>query len=89
MGDKLPDSEGPEGGVKRQLEGEPLQEAPSQLSPADDSVVTTVYNGDENGPEPALKRVKLGESELTPRVDARDKVKGIALIKPEYVGFVF
>lgn len=44
-------------------------------------------NGTEEGQldsnEPAAKRMKLDTVGDTPKVDARDKIKGIALVKPE------
>lgn len=38
----------------------------------------------EGSEEPAAKRVKLDEPEaVAPKTDARDKVRGITLVKPE------
>jgi tRNA-dihydrouridine synthase 3 len=85
MGDQIPDPLDSEGGLKRQLEEErPEDIHPSQPTTTGDPMVTTTETAEGNGiHEPASKRVKIDQSEQTPRVDARDKVRGIALIKPE------
>lgn len=84
MGDQL-NATDPEGGLKRQLQGEQLGNPNSEQSNTGNQVATT--NGEQiegaNLSEPASKRIKLDQPEQPPKVDARDKVKGIALIKPE------
>jgi tRNA-dihydrouridine synthase 3 len=78
--------------LKRPFEEEQL-DCPAQPLHPDDSAVTkaekVTRNGDEGGdvpvpdPEPPeIKRTNTGTVE-TSTVDARDKIKGIALVKAE------
>jgi tRNA-dihydrouridine synthase 3 len=74
-----------EGAVKRQLEEEQSDNTSSgQSGTADPSTMANEEQIEEdNLHQPASKRIKLNQSEQSLRVDARDKVKGIALIKRE------
>ena len=78
--------------LKRALEGEQLEKAyaPQPVLPEDSAV--TKAEVERNGPqqedtsseEPSAKRVKLEQTEVeAAKVDSRNKVKGIALVKPE------
>lgn len=90
MGDQIPDPL-TEGGLKRQLEDErPEDIHPSQSATTGDPIVVATEATEGNGiQEPASKRVKIDQSQqTTSRVDDRDKVKGIALIKPEWVASI-
>jgi hypothetical protein len=92
MGDQVGHSLDSDQSLKRPLE----EAAPPQPTLADDSTVIkgegtegTERNG-TNGElavtesdAPASKRMKLEQTKESPAVDARDKVHGIALIKPE------
>jgi tRNA-dihydrouridine synthase 3 len=84
MGDQLSATD-PEGGLKIPLQGEQLGCPDLEQSSTGNQSATT--NGEQiegrNLSEPASKRIKLDHVEQLPTVDARDKVKGIALIKPE------
>ena len=78
--------------LKRPLEGELLNGACLPLQ--DDSTITKSEKAEKNGTtkheevkdqdEPVAKRMKVDQpmSEV-PRLDARDKVKGVALVKVE------
>jgi hypothetical protein len=80
MGDQMPNPADPDGGLKRQLENA----CPLQSIATEDPLITKAEKVEEMGlHEPALKRVKLDQSQHTPTVDVRDKVKGIALVKQE------
>ena len=81
--------------LKRPLEGQQSEEAlPKQPVLPRDSAVTMAEkvtgNGLENGDShvhsplesPSKKRTKLDHTEA-PKVDTRDKVKGVALVKAE------
>lgn len=75
--------------LKRPLEGEQLEQAKSERGSAEIKIEKTESSSiqcESVAPEPegpASKRLKLEEPEKALKVDARDKVKGIALIKPE------
>ena len=89
----------PNQSLKRPLEQEQFENAHSPKAvPTEGSAVTKVEKFERNGvngldsvtstpdpaEEPAQKKVKLDVPEsATPKMDARDKVKGIALVKPE------
>jgi hypothetical protein len=80
MGDQIPNPADPDGGLKRQLEND----SPLQSIPIEDPLITKAEKVEETGlHEPALKRVKLDQSQHTPTLDVRDKVKGVALVKQE------
>jgi len=95
MADNVENPLDPGQSLKRPLNGEQLEEAhPPQPVLPGDSTVTKSEKLERNGTaegeksqldsnEPAAKRVKLDAAGDTPRVDARDKVKGVALVKPE------
>jgi tRNA-dihydrouridine synthase 3 len=86
MGDQQ-NATDPEGGLKRHLESEQLlntgTEQPSTEAPS--AATNGAQIEVENVKEPASKRVKLEQAKEEPKIDARDKVKGIAMIKPEYI----
>lgn len=91
--------------LKRPLESETEPTCSPQKILPEDSAVTKAEKAERNGShygtvkneetfeEPAPKRVKIGQSEVSAdqnepcsseiKVDARDKVKGVALVKPE------
>lgn len=80
--------------LKRALEVEQVDEGYPQTRCTEGSAATNAENGERNGvvvandnqAEPASKRVKLdnGEPEAkSHRVNRREKVKGMALIKEE------
>jgi hypothetical protein len=80
--------------LKRPLEGEQNEEAhPPQPIFDEDSAVTKAEKIERNGTsgdaatlvssEPSSKRVKLDQPEELPKVDARDRVKGVASVKAE------
>lgn len=76
----------PELGLKREMEVDQLEDINTVNSTEEQHSATKTNEettGEDNLQEPASKRIKLDQSEQTPRVDARDKVKGVALIKPE------
>ena len=73
-----------DGGLKRQLEGEQSAIPTSAQSNTDPVATTNGTQMEGNGShEPTSKRLKLDQTEQGLRMDAREKVKGIALIKPE------
>jgi hypothetical protein len=74
------------------LEGQQLKEAhPPQPTSPRDSAVTKTEKTERNGSmeelldptEPASKRIKLDDLEHDYQAGPREKVKGIALVKPE------
>jgi hypothetical protein len=80
--------------LKRPLEVEQKEEAhPPQPIFDEDSAVTKAEKVERNGTngdaatlvssEPASKRAKLDQPEEVPKVDARDRVKGVASVKAE------
>lgn len=90
----------PSQSLKRPLTAQQTEEAhPPQPILPKDSALTEAEKNERNGahgglgegseePEPVRKKAKLeGDTPETTesKDDARDKVKGIALIKPEYV----
>jgi tRNA-dihydrouridine synthase 3 len=93
MADQVPKPPGPAQPPKRALEGEQLEKTHTPLPVLpEDSAVTKTEKVERNGAqqddtrseEPSAKRVKLEQSEAeAPKVDSRNKVKGIALVKPE------
>jgi tRNA-dihydrouridine synthase 3 len=77
---------------KGPLEGQQWNEAhPPQPTSPRDSAVTKTEKTERNGSmgelldstEPASKRIKLGDLEDHYQSGPREKVKGIALVKPE------
>jgi tRNA-dihydrouridine synthase 3 len=99
MDSQVPNLLDPDQSLKRSYEEEQAKEAhPPQPILPEDSAVTKAEKAETNGAnglchvssapdseeEPAQKKIKLDvpESE-TPKTDAREKVKGIALVKPE------
>jgi hypothetical protein len=95
MDTQVPNTLNPGQSLKRPLEGQQSEETlPKQPVLPRDSAITMAErvtgNGIENGdahvsspPEsPSKKRTKLDHTE-TPKVDTRDKVKGVALVKAE------
>jgi len=96
MADQVPNPLDPIQSLKRPSEREQIEEAhPPQPVLPEDSAVTKSEKLERNGPsaddntvisdphEPAAKRVKLNGPEESSKMDPRDKVKGIALVKPE------
>jgi tRNA-dihydrouridine synthase 3 len=84
MGDKPTLATLDGGGLKRQPEGEQLDIANRAQSSAELVAATNGAQIEEDSVhEPASKRLKLDQSKQDPRVDARDKVKGVAPIKSE------
>ncbi|TVY78383.1 tRNA-dihydrouridine(47) synthase [NAD(P)(+)] [Lachnellula suecica] len=99
MTDNVPNPLAPEQSLKRPAEEAQLDT--SQPILPGDSAVTKAEKIEGNGTnghavkaeersaeasEPPSKRVKVEEQEVkAPKTDSRDKVKGIALVKPEYL----
>lgn len=86
----------PEETLKRSLETDVKPEYPPQTILPEDSAVTKIEKAERNGSikqedseEPAAKRVKIEQHEAAPNgngnpaTDSRDKVRGVALVKPE------
>lgn len=89
----------PSSSLKRPLDDVVNKPLPQPILPEDSAVTKAekversgqvAVNGSQHDitdlAEPAIKRVKLENGEAhaaTPRIDARDKVKGVALIKEE------
>ncbi|KAK0123076.1 tRNA-dihydrouridine synthase 3 [Cadophora gregata f. sp. sojae] len=84
--------------LKRSLDSDIKPEYPPQTILPEDSAVTKIEKAERNGSikqeaseEPAAKRVKIEqpETELNGQskqlTDSRDKVRGVALVKPEYL----
>ncbi len=85
----MPNPLEPTQSLKRPLEGEQLEEAhlPRPVLP-EDSAVTKAEKIERNGVngrgEPAAKKVKVEQEEdVAPEASKRQKVKGIASVKPE------
>ena len=86
----------PEETLKRSLDTDVKLEYPPQTILPEDSAVTKIEKPERNGSskqevseEPAAKRVKIEQHEATTNgngnsvPDSRDKVRGVALVKPE------
>jgi len=91
MDDQVPNPLVPAQSLKRPLEEEQLEEAhPPQPILPEDSAVTKAEKIERNGvnghEEPAAKKVRFTQTEeVADEVPKRQKVKGIALVKPEWV----
>ncbi|ESZ92157.1 hypothetical protein SBOR_7452 [Sclerotinia borealis F-4128] len=95
MADEISNPVEPSQSLKRPLDGEQLEEAhPPQPILPEDSAITKAEkverngaNGDSaNNGEPAAKRVRTEEQDHKPTTtDSRDRVRGIASIKAEYL----
>ncbi|QSZ29573.1 hypothetical protein DSL72_004089 [Monilinia vaccinii-corymbosi] len=86
MPDGVPDPVQPSQSLKRPLDGERLEEAhPPQPILPEDSAITKAEKV-ERGGEPSAKRVKTEEKDHKAlAADSRERVKGIAPIKAEYL----
>lgn len=75
-----------EAGAKRHLQANQSIDIPSeQQSKCDQPNKSNGSHAEDDGSsEPASKRLKLESQEDSAKVDSRDKVKGVAKIRPEY-----
>lgn len=98
MADNIPNPLEPSQSLKRPLDGERTEEAhPPQPIFPEDSAVTKAEKVERNGAipdsnkngEPAAKKAKIEEQDnKTAVTDSRERVRGIAPIKAEYVHYV-
>jgi hypothetical protein len=95
MSDQVPNPLDLGQSLKRPLDGDQSEKAvPARVILPEDSSASKAGNVELSGTErleealeseePATKRIKLDQTQFAaPRTDVRDKVKGVALVKPE------